>query len=235
MYGWRARLAVMVPSGMVVTEPDFSLMAPEGVSCHYHRIPFQGGGIKDLKAAENSVAEATRILLHARPSVMAMAGTGTSFAGGYGYDQQIIKKMKEINGDLPTTTTTTSVVDALKRLNIKKVSIAMPYLEEVSRTAAKFVEDSGIRVMNMKWLGKTAGMCDVPKEVVYRLAKEVDHPESEAVFISCIDLHTLDIIEKLEGDLGKPVVSSNQATMWNMLRLAGVKDKLTGFGTLFSQ
>lgn len=235
MYGWRARLGILVPSGMVVTEPEFNVMAPDGVSCHYHRIPFTGGGINDLKAAELSLVEATKLLLHARPAVMAMAGTGTSFAGGYGYDQQVIRKMKEVNGNLPTTTTSTAVIEALKAMGIKKVSIAMPYLEEVARTAAKFVEDNGIRVVNMKWLGKSSGICDVPKEVIYNLAREVDRPESEAVLISCIDLHTIDIIGKLECDLNKPIITSNQATMWNLLRLAGIKDKIQDLGVLFKQ
>ena len=155
MYGWRARLGVLVPSAILAIEPEFSRMAPEGVSCHYHRIPFTGGGLKLLKAVEQSVAEATEILLHARPSVMAMTGTGTSFAGGYGYDQQLIEKMKKINGNLPTTTTSTSVIEALKKLEIKKVSVATPYLEEVAKAAAKFVDDSGITGAGLKLARKS--------------------------------------------------------------------------------
>lgn len=235
MYGWRARIGVLVPSAILAIEPEFNRMAPEGVSCHYHRIPFKGGGLQALKAVEQSVAEGTRILLDARPSVMVMSGTGTSFAGGYGYDQALIAKMKEINGNLPTTTTSTSVVQALRKMGIKKVSIATPYLEEVAKAAAKFIQDSGIEVLDLNWLGKGTGIEDVSQEIVYHMARQVDKPESEAVFISCINLHTIEIIEKLEGDLGKPVISSNQATMWNLLRIGGVQDQLQGYGRLFTQ
>jgi len=91
-------------------------------------------------------------------------------------------------------------------------------------------------VLNAKCLNK-AGMAiaEVSKETLYHLAKEVDHPESEAVFISCTNLHTIEIIEKLENDLQKPVITSNQATMWNMLRMAGVNDKIEGYGQLLSK
>jgi maleate cis-trans isomerase len=63
---------------------------------------------------------------------------------------------------------------------------------------------------------------------------EVDDPESDALFISCTALHTFGLIEKLEKDLKKPVITSNQATIWNVLRLAGIKDKINGYGQLLS-
>jgi maleate isomerase len=137
---------------------------------------------------------------------------------------------------VPTTTTTTSVIDAFNKLGIRKVSIAMPYIEEVARAAVKFVEDSGVKVVDAKWLNKTGrGYAEISKETLYHLAKEVDKPESEAVFISCVNLHTFEIIDKLERDLQKPVITSNQATIWNMLRLAGVNDKIEGYGQLLSR
>lgn len=234
MYGWRARLGVLVPSAILAIEPEFNRMAPDGVSCHYHRIPFTGGGLKVLSAVEQSVTEATKILLHAHPTVMVMAGTGTSFAGGYGYDQRLIEKMKNLNGNLPTTTTSTSVIEGLKKLGIKKVSVATPYIKEVAKAAAKFVEDSGIKVLDLNWLGKATRIDEISIETIYHMARQVDKPESEAIFISCTNLHTIELIENLECDLGKPVITSNQATMWNVLRMAGIQDKLERYGRIFT-
>ncbi len=240
MYGWRARLGVLVPSGIMAIEPEFNLMVPEGVSCHYHRFSFTGKGsseevVKLLKQAEDYIADASEIITHIYPSVVAMTGTGVSFIGGFGYDKRLIEKLKERNGGLPTTTTSTSVVDALHKLGIKKLSMAMPYLEDVSRAAIKFIESNGFQVLNAKWLNKNGlDIARTSKETVYHLAREVDVPESEAVFISCTNLHTIEIIEKLEKDLQKPVITSNQATMWNMLRLAGIRDRITGYGQLLS-
>ena len=241
MYGWRARLGILVPSGIVAVEPEFGLMSPEGVSCHYHRFTFTGGGsneevIRGLKKVEEFIADASEVISHVLPSVVAMTGTGCSFIGGWGYDQILIKKIQERTGNLPTTTTSTSVIDAFKKMGITKVSIAMPYIEEVSRAAVKFMEDGGIKVLKAKWLNKTGfDIAEVSKETLYNLCREVNRPESEAIFISCVNLHTIEIIEKLEHDLEKPVITSNQATMWNLLRLANINDKIEGYGQLLSK
>jgi maleate isomerase len=242
MYGWRARLGILVPSGIISVEPEFGLMTPRGVSCHYHRFSFHGGENPDnaevvdrLKRAEDFIGDASEIITHARPSAVVMAGTGVTFIGGYGSDQRLIEKMKARNGNLPTTTTSTSVIDALRKLGITKVSIAMPYVEEIAKPAVKFVEDSGVKVIKANWLSSTvANIPYIAKETIYRQAREVDDSESEAIFISCTNLHTIELIEQLESDLHKPVITSNQATMWNILRLAKINDKIQGYGQLFS-
>jgi maleate cis-trans isomerase len=237
MYGWRARLGILVPSHIIALEPAFALMTPEGVSCHYHRFAFPSGksedAVKRLEKAAEFIADASEMITHVRPAVVVMAGTSVSFIGGYGYDQMLIKKMKERNGNLPTTTTTTSVMDAFKKMKIAKVSIAMPYIEQVSRTEIKFVEDNGMKVISAKWLNKTGtDIAEVSRETLYHLAREVDDPESQAIFISCANLHVMELIEKLENDLQKPVITSIQATMWNILRLANINDKIHGYGQL---
>ena len=177
------------------------------------------------------------MIAHVRPAAMAMVCTGGSFAGGYGYDQKLIQKMKERNGDIPTTTSSTSMMEAFKTLGVSRVALAVPYLEEVAMAEKKFVEDHGIEVVDMKWLGlqDAIEIASVPRETVYRLASEVDGPRCQAVFLSCIALHTVDVIDRLENDLGKPVVSSNQASMWRLLRLANIKDRFEGFGQLLSR
>ena len=242
MYGWRARLGVLVPSGIVATEAEFARMAPEGVSCHYHRISFAGGRddkdvVKALRSVGNSVTEATQMICDVQPAAVCLSGTGVSFVGGFGYDQEIIGKIRQASGNnVPATTTSSSVIEAFKKFGIKKVSIAMPYVEDVSRLAAKFVEDSGIGIVHLKWLGlRKMEIAQVSRETLYHMAKEVDDPQADAIFISCTNLHTIEIIARLENDLGKPVITSNQATMWNMLRIAGINDRLEGFGQLFTK
>lgn len=241
MYGWRARLGILVPSGIIATEPEFALLAPEGVVCHFNRYRFAGSGdsdnvYRDLKESESYIAQAVEDISHIQPSVVAMVGTATTFIGGYGYDHKLIQMMQQKNGGIPTTTTSTSVIAALNKLGIKKVSVGMPYFEDVARAAIQFVEDSGVKVVKARWLNKEGrGIWEMSKETIYQLARDVDEPESEAIFISCVNLHTLEVIDKLECDLKKPVLASNQATMWNILRLIGINDKLEGYGQLFSK
>jgi maleate isomerase len=204
-------------------------------------MPFTGAGTRDiieeLKTAEKHLGDATELMLDAHPTAMALVGTGASFCGGYGYDQKLIEQMKERNGNLPSTTGASSAIAALKKLGAKKISIAMPYVEDVARVGRKFVEDNGIKVLNSKWLNKRDSfeIAQIPRETIYNLAKEVDDPESEAIFISCVALFVVEIIEILEHDLKKPVVTTNQAIMWNLLRMCHINEKIQGFGQLLSE
>ncbi len=241
MYGWRARLGVLVPSGIVAIEPEFARVVPEGVSCHYHRFKFTGGGqtgdvLADLEQAGDHIADAAELIADVRPAAVAMTGTGVSFIGGYGYDLKLIERMRARNGNLPTTTTSTAVIAAMKAMGIKKVSLALPYIEAVAKAAAGFVGDNGVEVVKSRWLGKAGWeIAEIPDDVTIALAAEVDAPESDAVFISCTDLHTFAFIDRLEQRLGKPVISSNQATIWQLLRLAGISDRITGYGRLLAE
>ena len=238
MYGWRARLGLLIPSGIVATEPDVQKIIPHGVSIHCHRFKFAGGKseeevMRNLRQAEAQIEDAAEMLMDAKPAVLAMTGTGVSFIGGYGYDKMLIDKIKPRCGKIPVTTTTTAATNALKALGVKKISISMPYVEPVARTVAKFMEDSGFKIMDYKWLGKVGfDIGRVTKEEIYSLVKSVDTPETEAHFVSCVNLHAAEIIKELETDLGKPVVTSNQATAWECLRLSGIKDSIIGWGTL---
>ncbi len=234
MYGWRARLGVLVPSAIVVTEPEFNLMTPNGVSVHYHRTAFRGGGLKDLEKAETGILDAIEPLMHIQPSALALSGTALSFVGGPESDKNLIKEIKKKYGDIPTTTTSTAVIEALNQFGAKKVVIATPYMEEVARAAAKFVESSGIEVLDFNWrnIKTTLETSDIPLAELPELVEEVEVSESDLILISCTALHTVEAIESLEMKFKKPVVTSNQATMWHLLRLAKVNDKIEGYGQL---
>ena len=236
-------MGVLIPSGITILEGDLILMAPEGVSCHYHRYRFTGGKPGDekdvmegLRKAGDYIVDATELILHARPSVIVFGGTGTSFIGGHGHDQKLIDTMQKISGGLPATTTSTAMIKALKTVGAQKISVATPYVEGATKAAVNFIEAHGIEVVEVKWLGLAGpDISATNKETAYQLVKSVDRDESDAIFISCIDFDVLGIIQTLETDLGKPVITSNQATMWDMLRLAGIKDPIKGFGRLLSE
>ena len=240
MYGWRARLGIV---GGGVAEGDFPRMIPDGVALYFQKFPMHNPKgrvtcVEDLKQPVNVFADAAELLSRVRPDAMTLNGTGLSFCGGYGYDKMIIEKMKEKNGNIPTTTSSTSVVNAVNKMGIRKVSLAMPYLEDVAKTALKFFTDNGLQILKYKWLGlptEVKRMGDVSKEEVYHLARDVDDTHSEAVIISCVELNAIDVIQPLECDLQKPVITSNQATIWNLLRMAGVNEKIQGFGQLLSR
>ena len=86
MYGWRARLGVIVPSSVIATENEFTVMMPEGVTCHYDRFTFVGlkGDVEELRKLGELVPDAAERISHAKPTSVAMCCTAGSFVGGRG-------------------------------------------------------------------------------------------------------------------------------------------------------
>jgi arylmalonate decarboxylase len=116
-----------------------------------------------------------------------------------------------------------------------------PYLDFVNRREVAFLEEHGIEVT--RYLGLELGhdqqerrcIGHVPPETVYRMAIALDSSDAEAIFISCANLATLDVIEKIEADLGKPVVTSNTACFWACLRAIGIDTPIEGYGRLLRE
>jgi len=142
--------------------------------------------------------------------------------------------MREINGNIPTTTASTAALDALKALGVRRISLATPYPKELANLQEQFLKDNGVEVLDTTWMSKKTTLAsEISAEQVYNLAVESNDVESEAIFISCVTLHTIELIEKLEKDLKKPVITSSQVTMWRLLRLANVTVGIKGYGQLF--
>ena len=96
------------------------------------------------------------------------------------------------------------------------------------------MEDAGFEICEIRGLNleKDSDMIRVRPDVIAELAASVDRPDADAVFISCGALRSIDAVDALEQRLGKPVICSNQAMMWDTLRLAGIKDRIDGYGQL---
>ncbi|MCK4784719.1 MAG: hypothetical protein KAV87_13285 [Desulfobacteraceae bacterium] len=146
----------------------------------------------------------------------------------------LIQRMQEKNGNIPTTTASTAALDALKALGVRRISLATPYPKELANLQEQFLKDNGVEVLDTTWMSKKTTLAsEISAEQVYNLAVESNDVESEAIFISCVTLHTIELIEKLEKDLKKPVITSSQVTMWRLLRLANVTVGIKGYGQLF--
>jgi maleate isomerase len=233
---WRAKLGVLVPSGNTVLEPDIYRMAPQGVSAHFSRVINVEDTPEELGAMINYVPKCCLELSHGRMDVYGFGCTGGSLMGGMGYDQKIIKIMEEKTGK-PATTTSSAVLKAFGEMGIARVSIVTPYEEWLNEKQKKFFASNGIEVMDMKGLGirDADGIANVSPGMIYRLAREVDRPESQGLFVSCTNMRAAEVLESIETDLGKPAISSNQATLWAMLKLAGIKGSISGFGSLLTR
>jgi maleate isomerase len=144
--------------------------------------------------------------------------------------------MRKVSSGIPATTTSTALVKGLKALGVFRVSFATPYIDEVTQRGTEFLKSHGFDVVAQKGLGLRTDheIGEVTLDTVYRLVKEVDRPEAQAVVISCTNLRTVGRIETMEHDLRKPVVSAIQASFWDCLRIAGVHETVAGFGRLLT-
>ncbi len=237
MYGWRARIGILVVASDVTCESELYRIVPEGVSIHTSRMTFPGAVTPEALEKLASYAEkATDLLIPACVDTIAFCCTSGSFIKGAGYDKEIIAKLEGKFPNVTVTTTSTAVSAAFKKLNIKKVAVATPYLDSVNEALKNYLEAEGISVLNIEGLGirDDQETNNLPLESAYRLSKKVNVPEADAIFISCTSFRTIEIIEKLETDLGKPVISSNQATIWHALRQSKVQESIKGYGKLLT-
>ena len=236
MYGRRGRIGLMVPTGNSVMEPEFHRMAPDGVSTHANRVYLKDVTPGSLAGMADHAAESAQGLAAIRIGVLAFGCTSGSFIGGKGYDAGLIRIMEEATG-IPATTTTTAVLRALDLLGVRRIALATPYTEEVTGLEAQFLADHGFEVTRARGGGliEVADMQECEPEVAYARAREVDDDRAEAVFISCTGFRSIEVIEKLEAELGKPVISSNQASLADCLRVLGVTEVQPGFGSLFDK
>jgi maleate isomerase len=236
--GWRARIGVIAPATGMPQIADFNKIAPEGVAVVVTTPsrPLTEDTVEQLTRLGEDLADAAKQLARVRPDVILWACTTGSLMKGYGYDQELSRRMEEAT-NIPATTTATAVVAALRKLRIRKLCIALPYIDKVNEIVKKFLEDNGFQVLRYKGLQllNAIDIIDTSPFVMYQLVKEVDLPEADGIFISCTGLNVLDIIEKLECDLGKPVVTSNQASFWQAFQIAKVGEPIQGYGRLLRE
>lgn len=244
MYGWRARIGLLIPSVNTTMEPEFNRMAPDGVSIHATRLGLSGFTPEGLIAMGKGVEQAAKMILDIGAEVIVFGCTSGSFVKGVGHDQELIREIEAVTGR-PAIATSHAVLEALHHLKMKKVAVATPYPEEINEKEKDFLEGNGIKVVNIKgaeyW--NRAPFYPLAKlpvsyiglhepQVAYKLALDVYRQEADGIFISCTNFRTIEIIEMLEKTVGKPVVTSNQATMVAALRKAGVQDRIKGYGVL---
>lgn len=237
-YGYRAKIGLIVPSTNTINEPEFNFMAPRGVSIHSARIKLLGKATTESYLAMGAETErAASELATAEVDVIAWGCTsGSVIIPRQKLEASIVKE-----AGVPAVTTFGSVLAALKAFGIKRVSLGTPYVDFVNQEEVRLLEESGFKVA--AWyglrLGETQeerrGIGRVPPESLFRLVQYIDRPDAEAIFLSCTNLATVEMIDELEAAVGKPVITSNQATFWHALRTIGLNDRLEGFGRLLQE
>lgn len=226
------RVGLIVPSVNATLEPELGWVAPPGLSFHAARVMLHDTTPEGLRAMNTGVGEAARLVASVSPQVVAYACTSGSFLDGTeGLRRQIAAITAIVQ--CPVVATSQALLDALRHLHIRRVALATPYLDSVNRIEACFLAGNGLEVVAVEGLGLSGkAIREVKPDAVFDLACRADRPEAEAVFVSCTDLRALEVAAALEQQLAKPVLTSNQVTLWSILRALSVERGVDGFGRL---
>jgi maleate isomerase len=227
------RLGLIIPSLNVTIEPEFNSRAPPNVSIHATRLLLPKGDKKNLVNMAKDTELACKLLASAHVNVIAYACTTGSLIGGRKWEEKLSARMESSSG-VPVVTTARSVIDSLQELGISSVAVATPYVSEVNQLEKKFLEEWNVKVTKIYGLGYVRGedLHSEPPDKAVEMAEKVDSVDAEGIFLSCTDLKTFTILGKVEKALGKPVISSNSATLWSCLRTMNLPTRIRGMGAL---
>ncbi|QKJ88408.1 maleate isomerase [Paramixta manurensis] len=239
MKGWRARLGFLVPPGNPTVEPEMQALAPQGVSLHFTRMTASGpagtheGQEERNRSQIDSIESCSALLAMVSPQVIVMAHTATSYTLGSAAEAALVARIEQLSGTR-FITAFGSVLAALEHLNVRRIAYATPYNEVTTLQGKRHLEEQGIEVVSYGQLANVRNIYEENDERAYAIARAVDRPDADAVFLSGVGMPTLDALQVLENDLGKPVISAASAMMWNALRVAGVQHSHSGYGRLLS-
>lgn len=234
--GYRANIGLIVLATDQTIEYECQkLLDIPGVALYQSRISNSPTiSPETLAAMEAGMTEAARVILPGLPlDVVAYGCTSGAMVIGV---ENVHARIREAKPGVACTTPMEATFAACRALGAKRICFIPPYVDEINRNMRRYIIEQGFEVPVM-------GSWNIPDDnAVARLSAETVRKavldlgasdEVDAVFVSCTNVRLADQVEALEAELGKPVTSSNHATAWHALRLAGVEDQVPGYGRLF--
>ena len=233
------RIGLLVPSSDGVTEMDFKNLLPWNVSFHTGRLYHHDAtprGVPTLDEIVGQTEAAIASIMQVDPELIVFACTSGSFYRGAGWNSRIAERVTAASG-VPAVVTSTAVLEALAAVRTRRIYMLTPYPEEVNRIEIQFFADSGIEVAGHSSFhcAKSKDISNIlPSQIVERVRTARPQIEGcDALLISCTGLRGAETVGPLEGELGVPVITSNVATIWAVLRTLGIAGCLPA-GRLFA-
>jgi maleate cis-trans isomerase len=229
-----SRIGLIIPSSNRLTEPQFHAYAPPGVGIHVTRLRMTGKWRKPLGELKNQLVEAAAALSDAKPGVIVFHCTANSMENGLAGEAALVETIQSASR-CPTITTAQAIREALARCAIKKLVLISPYVKETNEHEVKYLAEAGVKVVHELGLGlETDGYGAVTPEEWIEVAMENTRPEADGYFLSCTNTRMIEAIDELERRLDKPVINSNQATLWACLNRLGIGHSDKRLGRLFA-
>ncbi|HUF34246.1 MAG TPA: hypothetical protein VMN58_13660 [Acidimicrobiales bacterium] len=219
-----------VPIGVVVPF-DFALdweywrYLPAGVGLHFTRTPHlrrdSGMSLARAVGRPNVAGRAARSLLAVKPAAVLYACTSGSFVGGVAGEAALRAAMRAA-GCHEAVTSSGAAVAAMQAVGAHRVAVATPYSSTLTRHLVTYLDESGFEVVSADYLGLHRGIANVSQQTIIDLVRKAGSSGADAVFVSCTSMRTYGTVARLEGELGIPVFTSNQVSLWAVLVAAGV-------------
>ncbi|MFZ2178703.1 MAG: Asp/Glu/hydantoin racemase [Rhodococcus sp. (in: high G+C Gram-positive bacteria)] len=223
-------IGIIAPFDLAL-ERELWRWAPLEVSLHLARTPYEPVPVSlemaELVSERRHLMAATRDVLHVEPEVVAYLCTSGSFIHGLDYERTLCEAICE-SGAQQAVTTSGALVEAIGQLELSRLSVITPYDEPLTERLHEFLAEAGTEVIRSDHLGLGGGIWKVNYRTIAERIIAADDPSSEAIFVSCTNLPTYDLIAPLERALGKPILTANQLTVWACL--GRMKLPMTGPG-----
>lgn len=229
------RIGVLLPSSSSAQEMDIGRALPKDITLHVARMRLNNVDAESTLRVVQEIEAESQKLADVDVDVIIFPATAPSSRNGPGYDQELIKRISAASGK-PATTASTALLEALQVLAVKRIALGAPWSASVNRTVAAFLEANGVEVLAQEALGFVRnleiGLLD--PQTALDVGRRVDRPEADAVMLACGNWTTFAIIDQLERDLGKPVLTTNQVSLWHAFKIMGAKP-LDRLGVLLQQ
>jgi maleate isomerase len=231
-YGSRLRLGMVVPSVNSNAESHIGAMLPDDVTLHTTRLKMEEKDANAMLGFVDRIEEAASLLQDAGCQHILVNCTAVTTADPT-IGSRIAERIRKATG-LPSTTTGDGVIAALRTLRARTVVMLTPYKRAVNEREAKYLEHFGFKVLDWEGLELTGAheFDDVTPEQWHDLVRAHRNDAADVYFLSCAQTRVVEVIGSIERELGRPVLTSNQAATWYALRQRGIDDKVSGFGTL---
>lgn len=233
----RIRLGVVVPSVNTVVEPWFSAACPARASVHAARMYLADALTPDnlVRMDREEGVVAIRQIMSCRPACVAYCCTASSIVQGLAYDRRLNDELTHAAG-VPVFTATQAIIEALRVLGARSVCMASPYTDAIDRAEHDFFASAGFAVDGSDHLdiADAFRLAEPEPDAIRALVRRAWRPGSDAMLITCLNLRSHEVIEDIEAELGRPVVTSTQATFWKLLRTAGLREPVPGAGRLLA-
>jgi maleate cis-trans isomerase len=230
----RARIGFIIPSSNRMVEPQMQRFAPRGVQPHFARLRMTNQHKRPLPELMPRILSAVELLMDSKCDIIVFQCTGTSMSGGVDMDGQVVRDIA-IAAEVPAISTATAVNAALAALDARRLVFISETMQKPHENKLKYLREAGYDIVadRAASLSGTDAYCTTPARFWHDLALSLKDDRAEAYFISCANIHAIDVIDDLEKALHRPVVTSNQSALWCALRTIGLADVIPGLGTLF--